>query len=106
MISHVVPLSGSFWWQAENSDLPNGMSKIIREKNLHSPQHWFITANSYETSRNNNELSILQTSPVVADDLKQKGHDVTYKSYIGGHSYAVWQVAIQDALQHFFSKSL
>ncbi len=106
MISHVVPLSGSFWWQAENSDLPNGMSKIIREKNLHSAQHWFITANSYETSRNNNELSILETSPVVAEDLKQKGHDVTYKSYIGGHSYAVWQVAIQDALQHFFSKSL
>ena len=103
-ISHVVPLSGSFWWQNEATDLPNGMSKIIRDKTSQPKQHWFITANSYESSRNNNELSILETSPIVAADLKNKGHDVHYKSYIGGHSYAVWQVALQDALKHFFAQ--
>ncbi|WP_257227292.1 esterase family protein [Acinetobacter sp. YH12063] len=101
-ISHVVPLSGSFWWQNAPTDLPNGMSKIIRDKTSQPKQHWFITANSYESSRNNNELSILETSPIVAADLKSKGHDVHYQSYIGGHSYAVWQVALQDALKHFF----
>lgn len=31
-VSHVVPLSGSFWWQQSSTDQPNGMSKIIREK--------------------------------------------------------------------------
>ena len=30
-ISHVVPLSGSFWWQKDSQDLANSMSKIIRE---------------------------------------------------------------------------
>lgn len=103
-ISHVVPLSGSFWWQNAPTDLPNGMSKIIRDKTSQPKQNWFITANSYESSRNNNELSILETSPIVAADLKNKGHDVHYQSYIGGHSYAVWQVALQDALKHFFAQ--
>ncbi|KYQ72908.1 alpha/beta hydrolase-fold protein [Acinetobacter pragensis] len=102
-ISHAVPLSGSFWWQADQVDKPNGMSKIIRSQKTSPEQHWFISANSYESSRNNNDLSILETAPIVAADLKAQGHDVTYKSYAGGHSYAVWQVALQDALRHFFA---
>ncbi|NHB57474.1 DUF3327 domain-containing protein [Acinetobacter sp. 194] len=101
-ISHVVPLSGSFWWQEHPSDLPNGMSKIIREKQKQPKQAWYITANSYESSRNNNELSILETTPIVAQDLREKGHDVEYKNYVGGHSYAIWQGILQDALLHFF----
>ncbi|MGE8541422.1 MAG: alpha/beta hydrolase-fold protein [Acinetobacter sp.] len=48
-ISHAVPLSGSFWWQATPLDLPNGMSKIIREQNNPPKQHWHISANSFET---------------------------------------------------------
>lgn len=103
-ISHVVPLSGSFWWQKDKNDEPNGMSYMIRNTTLSMKQHWFISANSYETSKAHNELSILNTSPMVADDLKEKGQDVVFKSYTGGHSYAVWQVVLQDALQHFFSK--
>lgn len=103
-ISHAVPLSGSFWWQAQETDLPNGMSKIIREQPHQPKQHWFISANSYENSRNNNGLSILESSPVVAADLRAKGHDVAYKSYIGGHSYAIWQVTLQEALLHFFAE--
>ncbi len=104
-ISHAVPLSGSFWWQAEPTDEPNSMSKIIREQKKQPKQHWYISANSYESSRNNNGLSILETSPIVAADLKAKEHDVTYKSYVGGHSYAIWQVTLQDALMHFFSQN-
>lgn len=103
-ISHVIPLSGSFWWQENEPDLPNGMSKIIREKMNQPAQHWYISANTYETSRSNNELSILESSPIVAQNLKDKGHDVTFKSYVGGHSYAIWQVVLQDALQHFFKE--
>lgn len=101
-ISHVVPLSGSFWWKKDKTDEPNGMSHIIRNSTLPTKQHWFISANSYESSRVHNELSILNTSPIVANDLKEKGQYVVFKSYTGGHSYAVWQVIIQDALQHFF----
>lgn len=103
-ISHVVPLSGSFWWRKESSDEPNGMSHIIRQKKLKTKQHWFISANSYETSKAHNELSILNTSPVVANDLKEQGQDVIFKTYTGGHSYAVWQVVVQDALQHFLAQ--
>lgn len=103
-ISHVVPLSGSFWWKKDKSDEPNGMSKIIRNKTLPIKQHWFISANSYETSRAHNELSILNSSQIVANDLREKGQDVVFNSYTGGHSYAVWQVVVQDALQHFFAK--
>lgn len=103
-ISHVVPLSGSFWWKKDDSDEPNGMSQIIRNQTFPIKQHWFISANSYETSRAHNELSILNTSPIVANDLKEKGQDVMFKTYTGGHSYAVWQVVVQDALQYFFAK--
>lgn len=102
-ISHVVPISGSFWWQKDKNDQPNGMSYIIRNQNLPIKQHWFISANSYESSKAHNELSILNTSPIVANDLKAKGQDVVFKSYTGGHSYAVWQIVLQDALQHFFA---
>jgi enterochelin esterase-like enzyme len=101
-ISHVVPMSGSFWWQSSANDLPNGMSKIIRTLPNQPKQQWYVSANSYESSRNNNGLSILETAPIVAADLKQQGHQVVYKSYVGGHSYALWQVILQDALLHFF----
>lgn len=104
-ISHIVPLSGSFWWQEKPTDKPNGMSIIIREKIDQPPQHWYISANTYETSRNNNELSIFESSPIVAQDLKNKGHNVTFKNYVGGHSYAIWQIVLQDALLHFFGEN-
>lgn len=103
-ISHIVALSGSFWWQQKPADQPNGMSQLIRAQSNQPRQHWYISANQYESSRNNNELSILETSPIVAQDLKQKGHDVTYKGYVGGHSYAIWQMILQDALLHFFAE--
>ncbi|MFH7766172.1 alpha/beta hydrolase-fold protein [Acinetobacter sp. BSP-28] len=101
-ISHVVPLSGSFWWAPKTEDQVNGMSQLIAKTTNQPEQHWYISANSYESSRNNNDLSILETSPIVAQDLKAKGHDVSYKIYVGGHSYAIWQVILQDALLHFF----
>lgn len=103
-LSHVVALSGSFWWQQHPTDQPNGMSQLIREQKNQPKQHWYISANQYESSRNNNELSILETSPIVAQDLKNRGHDVTYKNYVGGHSYAIWQMILQDALLHFFAE--
>ena len=105
-ISHVVPMSGSFWWKSLASDTPNGMSQLIRQDQhlKRRFQHWYITANLYETSRNNG-LSILDTSPIVANDLAERGHDVTYKQYVGGHSYAIWQVILQEALLHFFADS-
>lgn len=102
-ISHVVPLSGSFWWKKNPTDTVNSLSKMIREQSNQPIQQWFITANSYEGSRTTNQLSILETSPIVAEDLKMKGHKVMFKQYTGGHSYAVWQVALQDALIHFFA---
>lgn len=104
-ISHIIPLSGSFWWQKDPTDLPNGMSQIIRNQPHPKPQFWYISANSLETSRNSNDLSILGSSPIVAEDLKSKGHHVIYKEYVGGHSYAVWQVVLQNALIEFFSPS-
>lgn len=105
-ISHIVPLSGSFWWEKDKSDKPNGMSHIIRNKTLSTRQYWHISANSYETSKAHNELSILNTSPIVANDLQRNGQNVIFKTYTGGHSYAIWQVIVQDALQYFFGSSI
>ncbi|WP_257219866.1 alpha/beta hydrolase-fold protein [Acinetobacter sp. YH12239] len=103
-ISHVVPLSGSFWWKSDPNDTINGMSKLIRASTLDNTKklNWYISANSYEYSRQNNSLSILETSPIVAQDLIDQGHNVHYQEYIGGHSYAVWKIVIQDALKYFF----
>lgn len=103
-ISHVIPLSGSFWWKEQASDKDLGILKWIKTHQSsvqQHPQQWFISANTYESSRNNG-LSILETSPQVAQKLKDLGHHMHDQSYVGGHSYAVWQVALQDALQHFF----
>lgn len=47
---------------------------------------------------------MLETSPIVAQDLKSQAHEVTEKSYIGGHSYAIWQVIVQDAFIKFLGK--
>lgn len=109
-ISHVIPLSGSFWWQRTTTDLPNGISHMIRNMTKsgesNKKQSWYISANNYETSEHENGLSILNSSPFVAEDLKRAGHDVTYKQYIGGHTYAIWQVSLQEALLHFFADSV
>ena len=103
-ISHVVPLSGSFWWKQNANQDVNGMSQLIKTSSTERPLHWYFSANSYEYSKQNNGLSILETAPIVARDLRNKGHSVHYQEYVGGHSYAVWQIVLQDALLHFFNK--
>lgn len=103
-ISHAVPLSGSFWWTPKAEDQVNGMSQLIQQLKNQPRQHFYMSAGNYESSRNNNGLSILETSPIVAQDLKTQGHDVTYRQYHGAHSYAIWQVVLQDALLHFFGQ--
>ena len=57
----------------DKSDEPNGMSHIINNTTFPINQHWFISAKSYEALRAHNELSILNISPIVANDLKGKG---------------------------------
>ena len=104
-ISHAVPLSGSFWWSPEPHSKINGMNQLIHNLKKQPQQYFHISANRYESSRTNNDLSILETSPIVAQALKSKGHEVRYQVYEGAHSYAIWQVILQDALLHFFANS-
>lgn len=81
------------------------MNQLIHNLKKQPQQYFHISANRYESSRTNNDLSILETSPIVAQALKSKGHEVRYQVYEGAHSYAIWQVILQDALLYFFANS-
>ncbi|AUZ04958.2 MULTISPECIES: alpha/beta hydrolase-fold protein [Vitreoscilla] len=99
--SHVVSLSGSFWWQAKHQ-LPHDKPFVLQRIQHHPPTtlKWFLSANSDETGRN--QAGILETTQEVYHSLKIQQQDVIFQQYSGGHNYVVWKKALLDALLHFY----
>lgn len=99
-ISRVIPLSGSFWWHPENSAPHNAIARHYAQ-NPGIPLHWHISAGSYETSTERG-TGILESSRELARTLEKAGHHVQYREYHGGHDYALWRIALADALTALF----
>ena len=101
--SHVISLSGSFWWQQnQEQNTLFLLQQIENQKSLPSLQ-WFLSANTYETARDGQ--GILESNQAVAMSLHNKGQAVHFKQYEGGHSYWVWQQALEEAVVMFFAQS-
>lgn len=105
--SHVVALSGSFWWHPPEAQLPeqaNYLAWSIKKHSPHTKTKWFLSANSHETGRDGKHDGILETTKQLRDALSGQHQDVVMREYSGGHNYQVWQTALQDALLHHLTK--
>ena len=97
--SHVVALSGSFWWQPQNA-APSPSNHIAEwvTQGHHPQQHWFLSAGTDEHGRSGRNDGILEQTRVLQAALQAQKQQVILREYAGGHSYAVWNIALQDAL--------
>lgn len=97
--SHVVALSGSFWWQPQNA-APSPSNHIAEwvTQGHHPQQHWFLSAGTDEHGRSGRNDGILEQTRVLQAALQTQKQQVILREYAGGHSYAVWNIALQDAL--------
>ena len=97
--SHIVALSGSFWWQPNNA-APSPSNHIAEwvTQGHHPQQHWFLSAGTDEHGRSGRNDGILEQTRVLQAALQTQKQQVILREYAGGHSYAVWNIALQDAL--------
>ena len=104
--SHVIALSGSFWWQPKEA-APHQQSHITDLVNQGKlPKlHWFLSAGTDERSRTGQNDGILEQIRVLQAALKTQKQHVILREYAGGHSHAVWNIALQDALLTYLPTS-
>jgi len=98
-----ISLSGSYWWSPEPNSNPE-TPYIAQEIRSAAPDlRAFIAAGRYETSRNADDVGILESSHQVWRAMQDGGSDMSiWKTYEGGHDYAVWRGALMDGLIALF----
>ena len=104
--SHVIALSGSFWWQPKEASphQQNHITDLVNQGKL-PKLHWFLSAGTDERSRTGQNDGILEQIRVLQAALKTQKQHVILREYAGGHSHAVWNIALQDALLAYLPTS-
>ena len=102
VFGNVIALSGSFWWQGkgDNALYPAGLPAHVQQQRTPDIR-WFISAGIYEGARNG-EADILGTSQALHQALLRQQRASHFRSYSGGHDYAIWQGALADGLISLF----
>ncbi|WP_249978569.1 enterochelin esterase [Vreelandella olivaria] len=84
--------SGSFWWG------PDGQPQWLLERFRESPRlpiRFYMDAGLLEGA----SPDILGSSRQLAAILHEKGYQVAYREFVGGHDYAMWRGTLADGLQ-------
>ncbi len=84
--------SGAFWWPGEDEGELGGAALeelyAVRER---VPVRLFVEAGS-------NERRLLDRNRDLRSTLVERGYEVTYREYRGGHDYACWRGGLADGL--------
>ena len=99
-IGNVLSQSGAFYWTQPRCD--RNPSYLIRQYRRETavPVKFYLEVGDKETEGRN---SILAVNREMRDVLKQKGYDVVYREFEGGHEYKCWRKALPDGLKAFFA---
>ena len=91
----VIAQSGAFWWP-EVDNLPAEGALFERlETHQIAPINIVLTAGCYEQE-------MLQATQIMAQTLKDKGHNIHYHSFSGGHDWLCWRQDLLDSLELIF----
>ena len=101
---NVISQSGSYWWPGRESDL--GEDWLIRqfENEEKLPIRFALDIGSLE-------VGSLDYDPMTAHRrfaavLTEKGYEIDYQEYVGGHDMVCWRGSIVDRLLSFHPKAV
>jgi enterochelin esterase family protein len=91
----VLSQSGAF--RRENLELEMAIFKLVREGVVQPLKIWQETGNMEVWVDGNRMMYLL---------LKEKGYDVTYREFNGGHNYTIWSDYLHTGLIHLFGSGV
>jgi enterochelin esterase family protein len=110
VFGNVLSQSGSFFW-GPGASLPLDTQSpgvawdwLIRQFG-ESPRlrlRWYLDVGTLETPRTTHMPNMLASNRRMRDALTQKGYDVSYREFAGGHDYACWRGTVADGLEWLF----
>jgi enterochelin esterase family protein len=88
--------SGSFWWMVQNGgEIPRTNARFWLSVGDEETATWV----NHPPSGMRQEISQIEGVRVVADRLRERGGDVNYHEFSGGHKAAPWRAELADALR-------
>ncbi|WP_164860134.1 AMP-binding protein [Actinomyces wuliandei] len=98
LVSNAIVQSGAFWWPADACGEPTHAQLRLWQDHVgpsRPPVRVFQEVGTMEGH-------LLGCNRRFRDVLRERGVDLAYREYVGGHDYACWRGGIIDGLLHFF----
>jgi enterochelin esterase family protein len=94
----VIAQSGSFWWPAPEKGEPQLLIRQYAAEPV-KPLRFYLDIGDRETLPGPGDgPSQLEVNRKMRDTLLDRGYDVTYAEYRGGHDYVNWRRTFADGL--------
>jgi enterochelin esterase-like enzyme len=88
---NVVGQSSALWWPGDEDGGLSGEAVITSYRQAARPVRFFLEAGTEEGS-------LLAANHRFREVLDERGYDVLFREYRGGHDYACWRGGLADAL--------
>ena len=100
MFGNVLSQSGAFWYYRGWPGAARGEGEdgyVIRQygSSPRVPVRFYLEAGLFETDSG---VSILLETRRLKQVLADKGYEVTYSEFAGGHDFAAWRGSLADGL--------
>ncbi|GAA2828912.1 enterochelin esterase [Kribbella solani] len=102
LFGNVISQSGSFWWPGKNSDLEDEWLTVQYRNSPKLPIRFSMEIGSLEGPIG--EYDPMGTHRAMRDVLQEKGYEVDYSEYMGGHDLICWRGSLVDRLLSFHAK--
>jgi enterochelin esterase family protein len=87
---NVLSQSGAFWWQPDqSSSTPWLVKQFESQSNL--PIRFYLDVGDQETNAEPGRMNMIEVNRYLHTLLKDKGYNVSYNEFKGGHDYACWR---------------
>lgn len=93
----VLSQSGAFWWQPAGYRSGAWLVKQYENVLPHRTQ-FYLDVGNQETGESKDCLSMVKVNRLFRDLLRNKGCQVTYQEFPGGHDYECWRKTFADGL--------
>jgi enterochelin esterase-like enzyme len=93
---NVLSQSGAFWWQPPLLSGPWLVKQYASQPML--PIRFYLDVGDQETGSWEKKMSMVQVNRLFRDLLVNKGYQVTYHEFRGGHDYDCWRKTLAIGL--------
>ena len=100
---NVLSQSGSFLWKPVGEERPSWLVRQYREREPVDVR-FYLDVGSLETFPFFGGPSLLESNREMRDVLLEKGYEVSYDEFKGGHDYVCWRGTLSEGLISLLSR--